>query len=91
MSATGLSTEQDFALKTFRRELESSGILYDGDSIGSDDDTLLYGLIQLPQPIIADGVGLIGAFFVPDNSGYLKQRRCSRIARHGDRLSRELA
>ena len=29
-------------LKQFRKELYSEGVLHDGDSVGTDDNTLLY-------------------------------------------------
>lgn len=38
------SRNQEDILKTFRQQLEEEEILHDGDTIGTDDETLLYVL-----------------------------------------------
>lgn len=40
-SAIPLSPQQADTLKTFREQLFAEGILHEGDSIGTDDPTLL--------------------------------------------------
>lgn len=40
-SIVPLSPEQADTLKTFREQLFAEGILHEGDSIGTDDPTLL--------------------------------------------------
>lgn len=41
MTATSLTPQQQETFETFRKQVFEEGIIHDGDSIGTDDATLL--------------------------------------------------
>lgn len=73
-------------LKQFREDLYAEGILHDGDTIGTDDGTLLYvynsrstHLKLISSNIILDG------FYERADSTWCNPRKCLKTARNGAR------
>ena len=77
-------------LKQFREELYAEGILHDGDTIGTSDDTLLYvnnrPTISFIRAISKTRCLMLGGFYERADSTWPNPRKCLRIANNGARL-----
>jgi hypothetical protein len=88
--------KHDEILAQFREQLVNEDILHEGDTIGTDDDTLLYVLITLVvycpslrfkyAALTMQRRKSIEGFYVQGTSTWPRRRKCSRILRIGGRL-----
>ena len=73
-------------LKHFREELFAEGILHEGDTIGTNDETLLCVKIGSLEPHLKARHLISVGFFERVDSTWSNPRKCLTIASNGGRL-----
>jgi hypothetical protein len=74
------------ALKQFREELFAEGILQEGDTIGTNDETLLCVKIGSLEPHLKARRLISVGFFEHVDSNWSNPRKCLTIASNGGRV-----